>query len=968
MAYLKYACSLLLLFTILPELYAQEGERPFQSDTLEILSPSVLDSLPADTIPIDTLPITDTTTVANDSSQAQGDIQTTIDYTSEDSIFFDVVNRKIYLYGNAQIDYGEIKLVADYIELDWVNNMLTAKGMPDSTGTIVGKPIFTDGPAEYQTETIRYNFKTRKAFISGVLTKPQEAEGYVYGQTVKKNENDEVFISKGWYTTCDCEPGETPDFYIKSRKLKVVPGELVVSGPFNVVLTDIPLPLGLPFGIFPMPSRQNSGIIVPAYGEERRRGFFLRNGGYYFDINEYVNLTLLGEIYSRGSYGFSVISDYRKRYAYNGGLNFQYNRQLLNPDGAEAEEANDFRLTFRHTPQSRGNSRFSASVNIATSSYIQNNPTTDVESNLRTTLNSTVTYSTSFRNTPFNLAMSFRHNQNLVTEVFNVILPELSVNMNRIYPFENLVTSRSSWLSKVNVGYRLSARNQFTNEAVRPPSGIPIDRIANRDPLADSVLAINSANLPEILKRTQTGFEHSIPISTSFNMLNYFTVSPSFNYEELWYLKELDYQYDSIINRVNINEIPGFSRASSWNSSVGVNTRLYGLFNFKGEKLQAIRHTVIPSLSFSYSPDFSDERYGYYREVQIDELEEDPITRYQRSIRTVSIYDGFIFGAPSPGESGSIGFSLNNNLEMKVRNENDTTEDAKATRKIPIFESLSLSTSYNLIADSFKLAPLNISGRTRLFDNKVSINASMSMDPYTYIPDILEPIDSIESRDYVANRGGGFDRSRNINVYRNYTRNDFYAWQSLSDLPQETYDTLNALGLLDEISRGLGTITRASLALSTNFQPKQKEKEGAEDEEELDVTADEMAYINQNRSDYVDFEIPWSIRLRYNLTYTNDPRRRLIAGDDNKVRQSIMFSGDVSIAPKWKVQFNSGYDFVGQEITQTSIDVFRDLGCFDFQFNWVPFGRFTSYHVQVNVKSSMLSDLKLQRRRAWQDF
>jgi lipopolysaccharide assembly outer membrane protein LptD (OstA) len=947
LTYLKYVCSLLLLLVALTDLRAQEDEKPFQSDTSGVLSPSILDQpLPVDTIPADSITLNDTTAVVADSSVVQGDIQTTIEYTAEDSIYFDVVNRKIYLYGDANINYGEIRLQADYVEMDWVNNMLTAKGMPDSTGRIAGKPIFTDGPEEYQTETIRYNFKTQKAFISGVLTKPQEAEGFVFGNTVKKNEKNEVFISKGWYTPCDCEPGETPDLYIKSSKLKVVPGELIVSGPFNLVITDIPTPLGLPFGIFPMPRRQNSGIVVPTYGEERRRGFFLKNGGYYFDINEYVNLTLLGEIYSKGSYGFSIISDYRKRYAYNGGLNFQFNRQLIDPDGADSQEARDFRLTFRHTPQSRGASRFSASVNMATSSFIQNNPTTNVENNLRTTLSSTMTYSTAFRGTPFNMAMSFRHNQNLLTDVFNVILPELSVNMNRVYPFKNIARSRSSWLSKVNVGYRMAARNQLTNEAVRPPRGIPANLIADRDPRADSVLAINSENLPEILRRTQTGMEHTIPISTSFNIFNYFTVSPSLNYEEVWYLKELDYEFDSTINKVRVEEIPGFTRAASWNTSVGVNTRVYGTYNFRRDrKVQAIRHTVIPSLSMSYSPDFSDVRFGYYQNVRLDdEVLIDPYTGVDRNEKLVSVYDGFIFGAPSPGKSGSIGFSLNNNLEMKVRNDKDTTENAKPTRKIPIFESLSLSTSYNLIADSFKLAPFNISARTRLFDGKVNINAAMAMDPYTYIPDNIQPIDTI-------------GRGDNQRVVRNFVRTDLYAWQPLGEfanLPEQT------VALID---RGIGTITRANLAFTTNFQPKQKKEKNTEN-----VPEEELEFIDRNREDYVDFDIPWSVRLRYNISYTNDPRRRTISGEDERIRQSVMFSGDVSIAPKWKVQFNSGFDFVRQEITQTSIDVFRDLGCFDFQFNWVPFGRFTSYHVQINVKSSMLSDLKLQRRRAWQDF
>ncbi|MEO0334125.1 MAG: putative LPS assembly protein LptD, partial [Bacteroidota bacterium] len=308
MHYLQYACIVWLVFAVATNLRAQTPEDPLpNADTLGILGPN-------DTIPPNLVPPIDTTTLAADSVvtdsiavEPQGDIETTILYDAEDSINFDVQSQVIRLYGNATINYGETSLQADYVELDWVNNMVTARGQEDSIGQVTGKPIFKDGGEEYQTEEIRYNFDTRRAYISGVLTQPEgQGAGYVYGETVKKNELDEVFINQGWYTTCDCEPGEIPDFYIQSKRLKVVPGNLVVSGPFNVVITDIPTPLGLPFGIFPMPREQNSGIIIPQYGEEQRRGFFLRNGGYYFDINEYVNMTLLGEIYSKGSYGFTI--------------------------------------------------------------------------------------------------------------------------------------------------------------------------------------------------------------------------------------------------------------------------------------------------------------------------------------------------------------------------------------------------------------------------------------------------------------------------------------------------------------------------------------------------------------------------------------------------------------------------------------------------------------------------------------
>lgn len=959
MSNLKYLCIIFGVLLLLSDTFAQEVEKTLPSaDSVGIISPSILgDTIPPATALTDSVPADSAQRADSVVMRANSDVKTTIEYNADDSIYFDIANQIIHMYGNAHIDYGDVSLDAAYIQLDWVNNTLVAEGVPDSTGQIAGKPVFKEGSEEYQTEKIKYNFKTRRAYITSVLTKPQEAEGYVYGETVKKNEFDEVFINKGWYTTCDCEPGEVPDFYIKSRKMKVVPGNLVVSGPFNIVIADVPTPLGLPFGIFPMPRRQNSGIIVPTYGEEQRRGFFLRNGGYYFDINDYVNLTLLGEIYSKGSYGFQVISDYNVRYAYSGGLNFQFNRQRQGIASDDNDQvSNDFRLTYRHTPVARGNSRFSASVNIATSSFIQNNPSPNVYNNLRTTLSSTVSYSTAFRNSPFNLSLGFRHNQNLLTDVFNVTLPELSLNMNRIYPLKNIAKSNSSWLSKVSLSYQLTGSNKLTNDVIRISSQIPEDKIANRNPRADSVLAINGANLSDILDRTQIGFRHSIPVSTSFNFMRFFTVSPSFNYEELWYFKSLDYTFLQNQNQVRVDTISGFNRVYNWNLGAGTTTRLYGLFTFKGDKkIQAIRHTLIPSIGLSYRPDFSDPRYGYYDAVRIDSVVRNnvPGRSDDLNFKYISRYDGFLYGAPSSGRSGAISFSLNNNLEMKVRNDKDTAQDAKATRKIPILESFSLSTSYNLIADSFKLAPINVSARTRLFNNKINVSASMNVDPYSYDVDT-------ERR---------YDIRSDSSIYENYIRVDRYAWQASNEAGG---------GFIPK----LGTVTSANISFNTNLNPKKREKkqETIEDAEDAGLTANEVDYVSRNYDDFVDFDIPWSLSLRYSLSYTFDPRRRLIqepviintryGGNTNtsRIRQSIMFNGDLNVSPKWKIGFQSGYDLQRYEITQTSINVFRDLGCFEMRFDWIPFGRYTSYYVQINVKSSMLRDLKLQRRRTWRDF
>lgn len=848
-----------------------------------------------DTVLADTSRIEADTTLME---QPVGDIKTTIKYSAKDSIVTNLNSHIVQLYGDAQIIYGDIQLNAAEIEINWETNILTANSVTDSTGKKIGVPVFKEGSENYETQTIAYNLKSRKALISGIVT--QKDEGYIHGERVKKNAKDELFISAAKYTTCNLEH---PHFYISAKKLKLIPDDKIVAGPFNLVVNDIPTPLGFPFGIFPSPRKRASGVIIPTYGEENQRGFFLRDGGYYFDISDYINLTVLGEMYTKGGRGFRVMSDYRKRYAYNGSLNFHYNKRLSGREGDDSE-SNDFRIQWSHTPQSRKNSRFSASVNAASSTY-NNNNILPGDGNINTTMSSSVNFSQTFPNSPFNLSMSARHNQNLRTGEVNLLFPELSFNVNRQYPFQN-VGKKQGWLQKISLGYSLNGKNEISNKAGRTPGF----RMAN--PVTDNdTIKFNMDNMGLMFRRGQNGFKHNIPISTSARFLKHFTLSPSFNFNQLFYFKELDYTFVESMNAIRIDTTNKFSTAYTYDVSASVSTKMYGTYFFKDKNIQAIRHMMSPSISFGYSPDFGDPKHGYYQEVRTDAS--DPT-----KTRLLSRYEGFAYGSPALGERASMSFSLNNNIEMKVRDKEAADTAKQQFKKVPLLENLSFSSGYNFLADSFKLSTISMRARTRLFNNKVDINISGNLDPYIY------RIDSI-------NDAGKVIRQRRV---------DEYAWNT---------------------GRGMGQFTNASLSLSTNFNPAAKNKQN----ERLDAAAanataeeeDAIAYIAANPDLYVEWDVPWSLRASYTLSYT---KRGFL---ESSIIQSVQFSGDVSMTEKWKIGFSSAYDLMKHELTQTNLNIHRDLHCWEMRVTWIPFGRFQSYSLNINVKASILQDLKLSRRR-----
>ena len=928
---MKYAVLQLMAFFVIGTTIAQDNndttfvntpQAIIQNDSVRVILESLIntDSLSLPFVPElqplsdivdslrqflpDSLNVSDSVLLADSLSlpTPNSSIETTIFYSSRDSIYFDVVNQQVYLYGQSKIVYGDITLEADRIDIDWTTDLLKATYSLDSAGNKVGVPVFTQGAESYEAQDMTYNFVTRKAVINGIVT--QQGEAFMHGNKVKKNEDNEMFIRGAKYTTCNL--GD-PHFHIASTKLKVIPGNKVVTGPFNLHFRDIPTPLGFFFGMFPEPKKKASGVIFPAYGEERRRGFFLRNGGYYFALSDYIDLEATGDIYSKGGYGLQVNSQYKKRYEYNGGVNITYN-QFSSGTEEDSLSSKDFWVRWNHSPDSKGRtSRVSASVNAGTSSFNSNRTNSDIRVNQTAQFSSNVTYSKTFPGTPFNMTASMRHNQNVQSKEVRVTLPEFAFNVNRLFPFAKKGSTGKNVFQKISLSHNFNFRNELSN-APAPRAGFPV---SNRSEEADSIVSFSPKNLSTLLDRAKIGGRHTIPISTSFPLLKYLTVSPSVNYTELWYPRELKYTWEEENQAVRIDTLRKFSRAASYSFSTSTSTRLYGFYPINGKKIQAIRHVMTPSVSFGYTPDFTD---GNFQEVQIDET---------GNTRLLSKYEGFAFGSPSQNAAANLGFSLQNNIEMKVRTKSDSSE---STKKIKLLDNLSFSSGYNFLADSFNLSNIRMTTRTSIFNNLLTISATGSLDPYVYV------LDSI-----VETNAGRRVFQRQI---------DEFTWNR---------------------GQGIGQLSSGSISADIRLNPRSLSASNTNDNRSSNLNAeeqrisefgtdDELEYINNNPQEYVDWSVPWSLNIGYNMNY----RKR--GFDESDITQTLRFSGDLSITEKTKINFSSGYDVKSKEFTSTRLGASRDLHCWVLNFNWVPFGRYQSFLVEIRVRSSILQDLKLDKK------
>jgi hypothetical protein len=894
----------------------------------------------------------------------RGDIETTVKYDAKDSIVYDLRSKLVYLYGNAHVNYGNIQLDAEQIQIDQNTNVVHANGIPDSTGKLLGKPKFKDGGNTFEAQAMSYNFITRKGIIREVVT--NQGEGYIQGQRVKKDAEDNLYLGNAKYTTCNLAH---PHFYIYAKKIKRIGDKQIVTGPFNFNLGDVPLPVGFLFGLFPQTTKsRKSGIIFPTYGEEPNgRGFFLRNGGYYWATNEYMNLVFLGEIYSRGGWGLNLSSQYLKRYHFTGNWSMRYNRRLQGEEGNQVN-IDDFWVSWSHTPQSKTSGRFSASVNAGTNGFNSRNQINDPygTTRLSASFNSNVTYSKIFTGTPFSITASIRHDMNVLTKIMNLTLPDFSLNVNRLYPLNlsNITSSGSHWWQTLNIGYTARGSNQLSNVIGGSQSfSFPID-------YGSTVLNGNSLNkrdtlnflgqFPTVLSNAQLGMQHTIPVSLTVKLLRYFSLNPSLNYTETWYPRRLDYSVNPLTGRVRVDTVNKFSRFYSYSMGASLTTRIFGTYTFSGRgRIQAIRHTIIPNIGFSYSPDFSAERYGFYQKLQLYGNDFARLTNDQRQTNPqnnglISHYQGFFLGQPSQGSSGSISFSIANTLEAKVKprpvsptkDPNALPADTTAAlasdpavkkskfEKRSLLDNLSFNTSKNLLASErrgeFSWSPVTFNLSTRFLNNKLNVNIFGGIDPYKWV------LDSTINKTTLVQR-----RIPELFFQRKALDNPF---TNRSDTAPIKASQLSSF----------------SVALSTNLGPKKRDKTVKPIPGK--VSQETAQQINQNYPDYIDWNIPWDLNISYVFSYNRQ------GFSPSTKSQTVNFNGNISLTQKWKVTFSSGYDFQLNSLSFTNFGINRDLHCWDMSFTWTPFpARFQSYQFNIRARASLLQDLKLTRQRTWFD-
>lgn len=851
-------------------------------------------------------------------------IDAPVHYTAEDSIVYDATTGLAHLYGQSTVKYTDMDLASEKIYINLDSSIVHATGAQDSTGTLFGTPNFKMGSDEYESDTMAFNFKTKKGLISGVYT--QQEDGYLTSELSKRNDKGELFLQHGRYTTCD-EPH--PDFYIALSRAKVRPGKNVVFGPAYLVVADVPLPLAIPYGFFPFSKSYSSGLIMPTYGDETERGFYLRDGGYYFAISDRMDLKLLGEIYTKGSWGLSAASNYRKRYRYSGSFFASYqntiNGEKNMPDYAKQTS---FKIQWSHRQDAKANPfrTLSASVNFATSSYERNNLTSmyNPQSMTQSTRTSSVSMTNTFSSIGMTLSTTMNLNQNMRDSTIAMTLPDVNINISRFYPFKRKkAAGKERWYEKISMSYTGHLSNSITTK---------------EDKLMHSSLTRDWRN----------GMQHTIPIQGNFTLFDYININPSINFTDRTYTNKVKKSWNAETGREVSDTIDGFYNVYNWSMSVSASTKLYGMYipNRKifGDKIQAIRHVFTPNVSFNYAPDFSASRYGYYESYQrtnadgtVDLVEYSP-------------YQGSLYGVPGKGKTGSISMSISNNVEMKIKSDDDST----GVKKISLIDELGASMSYNLASKIRPWSDLTTNLRLKL-SKSYTFNVNAVFRTYAYeLDENGKPRLSEHTTRYSQGKFGRFQGiSQNISYTLDNTKvGNFIKWLKGERVKKEDKDDRNRDEYDDEEDE-YERETNEDKALQAGQRGAKRESAGKAETDE---------------DGYMAFSLPWSLSFGYGITM-----RENTGGEFNyktmnypySYTQTLNCSGNVRISDGWSISFSTGYDFDNKKISMTTASLSRDLHCFNMSCS-VVLAPYTSYNFSFRCNAATLTDaLKYDKRSSY---
>lgn len=841
------------------------------------------------------------------------DLDNSVDFSAKDSLVLFGRNTA-YMYGTSQVEYGDLKLDAYEIRMDLDNSTVTAVGGVDSVGDSFGDPVFEDNGQSYEADTMRYNFKTERGFITNLKT--QQGEGYLVGGEAKKIDDETFFVNNACYTTCDNH--DHPHFGLQMTKAKVRPGKDVVSGPAYMVLAGLPLPLAVPFGYFPFSEKYSSGIIFPTFGDDYNRGYYLSNGGYYFAISPYVDLALTGEIYTLGSWGLRAQSRYVKRYKFSGNFNISFLQTVTGDKGMpDYSKATNFQVLWSHSQDSKANPNMtlSASVNFATSGYTRNDLNSYYSSDFtQNTTSSTINMTYRFPNSKWSLSSTANISQRTQDSTLAVSFPNFTLTMSQLYPFKRKrAVGEEKWYEKIKLSYSGQFNNSLTAKQ-------------------------NEFFKKSLIKDWRNGMRHSIPISATFNLFKYINLTPSVNLTDRMYTTKVRRQWDPNASAEVMDTTYSFYNVWDFNASVALDTKVYGFFQplpFLGNKVKMIRHVLTPTISFSGAPDFSSPFFGYYGSYQY------PNAQGEMQTRTYSYFPNSLFGVPGQGKTGALSVSLANNLEMKVRSDNDSIGE----KKVSLIENLTLSQSYNFAADSMRWSNLNTSIMLRLVKN-FNLNLSATWDVYTYALNASgNPVRVNKLR---ITEGKGWGKLSSTGTSFSYTFNN------------DTFKKLFGKKDKDDKKNGNNDNNNPDGSMNQQFAEDTSDYQGSQTKRKKSDSG--MKFDDDG---YMEWSVPWNLTFNYSVNYGYGEFDYKKLEYKGKITQNLSFSGNIRPTSNWNLGFSASYNFDTKKLAYMNCNISRDMHCFTMRASFVPVGPYKSYNFHISVKSSLLADLKYDKRSSY---